>query len=50
MTKTIGIGYQDFEQLIQNDYFYKDNAIILEFKVRAPEDEKTLQDTVKAAL
>ena len=28
----------------------KDDAIVLEFKVRAPEDEKTLQDTVKAAL
>ena len=28
----------------------KDNAIILEFKVRDPEDEKSLQDTVQAAL
>ena len=28
----------------------KDDAIILEFKVHDPEDEKTLQDTVKAAL
>ena len=28
----------------------KDDAIILEFKVRDPEDEKTLQDTAKAAL
>ena len=28
----------------------KDDAIILEFKVRDPEDEKTLEDTVKAAL
>lgn len=26
MTKTIGIGYQDFEQLIQNDYFYIDKT------------------------
>lgn len=28
----------------------KDDAIILEFKVHDPEDEKTLQDTVEAAL
>ncbi len=28
----------------------KDDAIILEFKVHDPEDEKSLQDTVKAAL
>ena len=28
----------------------KDNGIIIEFKVRDPEDEKTLSDTVKAAL
>ncbi len=28
----------------------KDNAIILEFKVRAPEEEKTLEETVQAAL
>lgn len=28
----------------------KDDAIILEFKVHDPEEEKTLQDTVKAAL
>ena len=27
-----------------------DDAIILEFKVHDPEDEKTLQDTVQAAL
>lgn len=26
MAKTIGIGYQDFEQLIQNDYFYIDKT------------------------
>lgn len=26
MSKTIGIGYQDFEQLIQNDYFYIDKT------------------------
>ncbi len=28
----------------------EDDAIILEFKVRDPEDEKSLQDTVQAAL
>ena len=27
-----------------------DNAFILEFKVRDPEDEETLEDTVRAAL
>lgn len=26
MSKTIGIGYQDFEQLIQNDYFCIDKT------------------------
>ena len=26
MAKTIGIGYQDFEQLIHNDYFYIDKT------------------------
>ena len=28
----------------------RDNAIILEFKVREPDSEKTLEDTVKSAL
>ena len=28
----------------------QDNAIILEFKVREPDSEKTLEDTVKSAL
>jgi Predicted AAA-ATPase. len=26
MAKTIGIGYQNFEQLIQNDCFYVDKT------------------------
>ena len=29
---------------------HEDNAVILEFKVLNPEDEKELKDTVKAAL
>ena len=28
----------------------KDDAVIMEFKVHDPEDEKTMKDTVKAAL
>lgn len=36
------------EQIVYNQL--DDNAVIMEFKVHEPEDEKTLEDTVKAAL
>lgn len=42
-----GFGRYD---IVLEPYDKKDNAIILEFKVHDPEEEASLQDTVKAAL
>jgi hypothetical protein len=29
MARTVGIGHQDFEQLITNDYFYIDKTMFI---------------------
>ena len=42
-------GFGRYDVMLE-PYHETDNAIILEFKVHDSEDEKTLQDTVKAAL
>lgn len=42
-----GFGRYDVMLLPKNE---RDNAIILEFKVREPDSEKTLEDTVESAL
>lgn len=42
-----GFGRYD---VVLEPFFKEDNAYILEFKVHDPEDEKTLEDTVEAAL
>lgn len=42
-------GYGRYDVMLE-PYDAKDDAIILEFKVRDPEDEGTLHDTVQAAL
>lgn len=84
MARTVGIGIQSFEKLIQNGYFYidktdfirewwesgdevtlitrprrfgktlnmnrEDCAVIMEFKVREPGEEKNLEETAAEAL
>ena len=42
-------GYGRYDVMLE-PYDAKDNAILLEFKVHDPDDEKSLQDTVEAAL
>lgn len=62
MAKVISIGKQGFSALREHDYFFVDktnlikewwengDAIITEFKVYEPDEEKTLQDAVQSAL
>ena len=51
MARPVGIGHQNFGNIIKNNCFYIDKtAIIIEFKVHDPEDENTLEDSVAAAL
>ncbi|MCM1049196.1 MAG: ATP-binding protein [Clostridiales bacterium] len=42
-------GFGRYDVMLE-PYHEKDNAVIMEFKVHDPEDEKTLEDTVQAAL
>lgn len=63
MAKKIGIEIQDFEKIRINNCFYidktlfikewwesGDDATILEFKVHDADEEKSLKDTVQAAI
>lgn len=52
MARVVGIGIQDFEKIISENLFYIDKTefIRLEFKIHDPDEEKTLEDTVKQAL
>ncbi|MCM1144991.1 MAG: ATP-binding protein [Lachnoclostridium sp.] len=42
-------GFGRYDVMLE-PYYEKDNAVIMEFKVHDPEDEETLQDTVREAL
>ena len=50
MTSNRESGFGRYDVVIEPKNSEKNPAIIIEFKVRDNEDEKTLQDTAKAAL